>query len=245
MAVVGGGNAAVDAARTAVRMGAKNVTVVYRRLRDDMPAEDEEIHEAELEGVTIRFLAAPVEILGEGGRVKTLRCQLLELSEFDKSGRRSPKAIEDMIIDLPVDAVISAISQEPNLDYLGGNTVETKRGKVWVDRQTGGTSAEGIFAGGDIASGPATVIEAIGAGVTAAQAIDRFLGGTGEIPSDIEDIEIPAPPEDVDDIVETPRAKMPLLPVGKRVKGAEVEVGFTREDAVAEANRCLRCDAGR
>ncbi len=243
VAVIGGGNAAIDAARTAVRQGAKNVTVVYRRLRAEMPAEETEIHEAELEGVTIRFLAAPVEILGENGRVKTLRCQLLELAEFDKSGRRSPKPVKDMLIDLPVDSVISAISQEPDLGYLGGDSVETKRGKIWAEHQSCSTSADGIFAGGDVVTGPATVIEAIGAGVKAARSIDRFLGGDGEIPSDIEDIEIPEPPEDVDEIIETPQARMPVLAVSKRTKDAEVEVGFTREEAIAEANRCLRCDA--
>jgi len=243
VAVVGGGNAAIDAARTAIRLGAKNVTIVYRRLREDMPADSHEIREAEAEGVKIKFLAAPTEIIGENGKVKTLRCQLLELREFDKSGRRSPKAIEGAFIDLPVDSVISAISQEPELDYLGGNTVETKRGKIWVDRQSGMTSAEGIFAGGDVVTGPATVIEAIGAGIKAAQGIDRYLGGTGEIPSDIDDIVIPAPAEDVDDIVETPRAKMPMVAVAERTRTTEVELGFSRDEAVKEANRCLRCDA--
>ncbi len=243
VAVVGGGNAAIDAARTAKRLGAKNVTIVYRRLREDMPADPYEIHEAELEGIKIKFLIAPIEAIGENGKVKTLRCQMLELREFDKSGRRSPKPIEDAFIDIPVDSVISAISQEPILDFLGGNTVETKRGKIWIDRQTGMTSADGIFSGGDVVSGPSTVIEAIGAGVKAAQGIDIYLGGTGEIPSDIIDISIPVPPEDVDDIVETPRAEMPCLAVAERIGMVEVELGFTRDEAVKEANRCLRCDA--
>jgi NADH-quinone oxidoreductase subunit F len=243
VAVVGGGNAAIDAARTAKRLGAKDVTIVYRRLREDMPADPYEIHEAELEGIKIMLLAAPTEIVGENGKVKTLKCQMMELSAFDKSGRRSPKAIEDMIVELPVDSVISAISQEPELGFLAGSAVETKRSKIWIDRQTGMTSTDGVFAGGDVVTGPATVIEAIGAGITAAQGIDRFFGGTGEIPSDIEDIAIPGPADDADDIVETPRAQMPALPVEKRISFAEVEVGFTRDDAIKEANRCLRCDA--
>lgn len=243
VAVIGGGNAAIDAARTAKRMGADNVTIVYRRLRNEMPADEHEINEAEAEGISIRFLAAPIEIIGKNNKVEILKCQLMELSDFDKSGRRSPKAIENMVIDIPVDSVISAISQEPDIDYLKGNTVETKRGKVWIDRQTAMTSADGVFAGGDIVTGPATVIEAIGAGIAAAQGIDIYLGGTGDIPSDIDDIMVPAPPEDVDEIVETPRAKMATLPVGKRSKTAEVELGYSREEAVAEANRCLRCDA--
>jgi NADPH-dependent glutamate synthase beta subunit-like oxidoreductase len=241
--VVGAGNAAIDAARTSIRLGAKNVTIAYRRLREDMPADPYEIHEAEVEGVKIRFLVAPLEVIGENGKAKTLRCQQLELAQFDKSGRRSPKAIESAIIDIPADSVISAISQEPDLDYLGGNTVERKRGKLWADRQSGMTSVDGVFAGGDVVTGPATVIEAIGAGVKAAQGIDRFCGGTGEIPSDIADITIPAPPEDVDEVIETPRVEMPALAVGCRTRYAEVETGFTRDAAIAEANRCLRCDA--
>lgn len=242
VAVVGGGNAAIDAARTSLRQGAKNVTIVYRRLREDMPADPYEIHEAELEGVNIRFLMAPIEVLGENGKVKTLRCQVLELAQFDKSGRRSPKAIEETFIDLPVDSVISAISQEPDIAYLNG-AVETKRSKIWADRQAGKTSLDGVYAGGDAVTGPATVIEAIGAGVKAAQGIDIYLGGTGEIPSDIIDIAIPGPPDDVDDIIETPRTRMAALKVEDRIGNVEVELGFTREEAVAEANRCLRCDA--
>jgi NADH-quinone oxidoreductase subunit F len=243
VAVVGGGNAAIDAARTALRHGAKRVTIVYRRLREDMPADPYEIHEAEIEGVEIKFLALPTEIVGENGKVKTMRCQLLELREFDKSGRRSPKPIDGAIIDLPVDTVISAISQEPDLECLTCSDIETKRSKICIDSQSCMTTAEGIFAGGDVVTGPATVIEAIGAGMKAAQNIDKYLGGTGEIPSDIEDIAIPGIPEDVDDIIETPRCKMASLSIEERTKYAEVELGFTRDEAVAEANRCLRCDA--
>ncbi len=242
VAVVGGGNAAIDAARTAKRLGAKNVTVVYRRLRDDMPADPYEIHEAELEGVNIAFLTAPVEIIGERGKVKTLKCQLLELAAFDKSGRRAPKSTSAEI-EFRVDSVISAISQEPDLGFLSGSDVESKRSKVVIDPKTAMTSSHGVFAGGDVVTGPWTVIGAIGAGVKAAQNIDRYLGGTGEIPSDIIDISIPGPPEDVDDVVETPRMQMPSLAVEDRTRTAEVELGFSRDEAVAEASRCLRCDA--
>jgi NADH-quinone oxidoreductase subunit F len=243
VAVVGGGNAAIDAARTAKRMGAENVTVVYRRLRDDMPADPYEIHEAEIEGIKIRLLTAPVEVIGENNRAKTLRCQLLELREFDKSGRRSPKPVEGTFIDIPVDSVITAISQEPDIAFLKDSGVATKRSKIQADAQSAMTNVDGVFAGGDVVTGPWTVIGAIGAGVKAAQNIDRYLGYSGEIPSDIEDIAIPAPPEDVDDVVETPRAVMPSVCVGERGCGVEVELGFSRDVAIAEANRCLRCDA--
>ena len=243
VAVVGGGNAAIDAARTAKRMGAKKVTIVYRREKSDMPAAPEEIHEAEIEGVEIRFLALPVEAVGENGKLKALKCQLLELAEFDKSGRRAPKPIEGSTFDLAVDTVITAISQEPDLEFLGGE-VSTKRGIITIDVATMKTNLDGVFAGGDVVSGPWTVIGAIGDGIKAAVSIDRYLGGFGELASDAEDIEIPPAPEDVDDIVETPRVHCNCLDVEKRLGMAEVDLGYTREQALREAARCLRCDAG-
>lgn len=242
VAVIGGGNAAIDAARTAARLGAKKVTIVYRRLREDMPADPYEIHEAEVEGVEIRYLLAPIEVIGENGHVKTLRCQALELGQFDKSGRRTPRPIEGMYIDFPVDSVISAISQEPDLFFIDQD-IEIKRSKINVDKKLGKTSAEGVFAGGDVVTGPATVIEAVGAAMKAAKGIDIYLGGTGEIPSDIEDIVIPGPPEDVEDIIETSRIRMKELLPEDRIGNREVELGFQRDEAIAEANRCLRCDA--
>jgi NADH-quinone oxidoreductase subunit F len=243
VAVVGGGNAAIDAARTAKRLGAKNVTIVYRRLRDDMPADPREIHEAEQEGIAIKLLAAPVEVLNENGRATALRCQQLELREFDKSGRRSPKPMNGNFFDIPANTVISAISQEADLAFLEGSGVELKKSAVKADARTYATSQKGVFAGGDVVSGPWTVIGAIGAGIGAAQSIDKYLGGNGEIPSDLDEIDIPAPPDDADNIVETPRETMPLLSVDKRTVHAEVELGFSREAAVAEAHRCLRCDS--
>jgi len=243
VAVVGGGNSAVDAARTALRRGAKKVTIIYRRLKADMPAAPEEIHEAEVEGVEIRYLAVPVEAIGENGRLKSLRVQLLDQGEFDKSGRRRPRPIEGSEFDLPVDTVITALSQEPDTEYLGG-LVETKKGgTVKIDGSTMKTSAEGVFAGGDVVNGPWTVIGAVGDGIKAAISIDRYLGGTGELASDTANIEIPPAPEDVDDIVETPRVHTNLLKPEQRVGNAEVDLGYTREQALREAARCLRCDA--
>ena len=243
VAVVGGGNAAIDAARTAKRLGAQSVTIVYRRLRDDMPADPEEIHQAEQEGIAIKLLAAPVEVAGQNNRACALRCRQLTLKEFDKSGRRSPKPVDDTTFDIPADTVISAISQEADLAFLEDSGVELKKSAVKADERTHATSQEGIFAGGDAVSGPWTVIGAIGAGIGAAQSIDRYLGGNGEIPSDLDEISIPVPPADVDNIAETPREAMPVLQVAKRTIHAEVELGFSREAAVAEAHRCLRCDS--
>ncbi len=244
VAVVGGGNAAIDAARTALRLGAKKVTIVYRRLKEDMPAAPEEIHEAEVEGIEMRYLAVPIEAVGENGKVKALKCQLLELAEFDKSGRRAPRPIEGSVFDLPVDTVITAISQEPDTDYIGDAVKKRRGGTVEVTGSTMMTSAEGVFAGGDIVNGPWTVISAIGDGIKAAISIDRYLGGSGELANDAAEIDIPAAPEDVDDIVETPRTCTNILSCEKRVGMAEVDLGFSREQALREAARCLRCDAG-
>lgn len=244
VAVVGGGNSAIDAARTALRLGAKKVTILYRRLKEDMPAAPEEIHEAQVEGVEIRYLTVPVEAVGENGKVTALKCQLLQLAEFDKSGRRTPKPVEGSIFELPVDTVITAISQEPEIDYLSED-IKTRRNKaVEIDGSTMKTSAEGVFAGGDLVNDDWTVIAAIGDGIKAAISIDRYLGGSGELASDAVDIEIPPAPEDVDDIVETPRMPCNILPCEKRVGMAEVDLGYTREQALREAARCLRCDAG-
>jgi len=243
VAVVGGGNSAIDAARTALRKGAKKVTILYRRLKADMPAAPEEIHEAELEGIDIRYLAVPTEAVGENGKLKSLKVQLLELAEFDKSGRRKPRPIEGSMFDLPVDTVITALSQEPDVEYLGESVKTSRGGTIKVDGSTMKTSADGVFAGGDVVSGPWTVIGAIGDGMKAAISIDRYLGGTGELASDTASIEIPGAPEDVDDIVETPRVCGNLLSVDKRVGNTEVDLGYNREQALREAARCLRCDA--
>lgn len=244
VAVVGGGNSAIDAARTALRKGARKVTILYRRLKADMPAALEEIHEAELEGIEIRYLAVPTEAIGENGKLKSLKVQLLELGEFDKSGRRKPKPIEGSTFDLPVDTVITALSQEPDIEFIGEDVKLRKGGTIQIDGATMKTSDDGVFAGGDVVSGPWTVIGAIGDGIKAAVSIDRYLGGFGELASDAENIDIPPAPEDVDDIVETPRVCENLLAVEKRLGMVEVDLGYTREQALREAARCLRCDSG-
>ena len=245
VAVVGGGNSAIDAARSALRKGAKKVTIVYRRLKDDMPAAAEEIHEAQIEGIEIRFLALPVEAVGENGKIRTLKCQLLELGEFDKSGRKRPQPIEGSIFDLPVDTVITAISQEPDVAYLSEDIKTKRSGAIEIEGSTMKTSADGVFAGGDLVNDDWTVISAIGDGIKAAVSIDRYLGGSGELASDAAEIDIPDAPEDVDDIVETPRVCVGMLSCEKRVGNIEVDLGFTREQALREAARCLRCDAGQ
>ena len=167
----------MDAARTALRLGADEVTIVYRRGREEMPARHEEIENAEEEGVKIMLLTAPLEVLGEDFKVKALRCQRMELGEPDASGRRRPVPVAGSEFDLPVDTVIVAIGQSPN-PLIRSTTPELqvqKWGGIIVDEATMATSKEGVYAGGDAVTGAATVILAMGAGKTAAKAIDDYL----------------------------------------------------------------------
>lgn len=171
--VVGAGNVAMDAARTALRMGAENVYLVYRRSRTEMPARHEEIEHAEEEGVKFNLLTNPVEILGEKGYVAAVKCIRMELGEPDASGRRRPIPIPDSEFDFPCDQVIVALGTSPNplLKQSDNALKTTKRGTLDVDPETGETSIEGVYAGGDAVTGAATVILAMGAGRLAAKSI--------------------------------------------------------------------------
>ena len=238
--VIGGGNAAIDAARAAQRLGADPVTILYRRTREEMPALREEIEDAILEGVDIRYLVAPMEIQGDG-RVRAVRCQEMELGPADESGRRRPVPKPGSEQVFPADHVIVAVGQAPELDFASsdGRLVVTK-GKVSVDPVTQ-KAGEGIFMGGDAATGPATIVEAIAAGQRAAQAIDVFLGGKGELPSDT-GIASPGKPDDAE-AAEAPRRPVRELPPAKRRGNfCEVMKGYSRQAACSEARRCLRCD---
>ena len=178
VAVVGAGNVAMDAARTALRLGALEVNIIYRRSRDEMPARRDEIENAEEEGVVFRLLTNPLEIQGdEHGHVKTMICQEMKLGEPDSSGRRRPVAIEGSEFSLPVDTVVIAIGQGPNPILLkNSNGLElNKYGYIQVDNDSLATSIPGVYAGGDIVTGAATVIAAMGAGKRAARSIDQYL----------------------------------------------------------------------
>jgi glutamate synthase (NADPH/NADH) small chain len=176
-AVIGGGNVAMDAARTALRLGAEHVYIVYRRSEKELPARAEEVEHAKEEGIDFRLLSNPVEIEGdENGWVKSMRCIRMELGEPDASGRRRPIPIEGSEFELPVDTVVVAIGTGPN-PIVASTTPgleTTKRGNIAAD-EDGKTSKEGVFAGGDIVTGAATVILAMGAGRKAAAAIDAYL----------------------------------------------------------------------
>jgi putative selenate reductase YgfK subunit len=248
VAVIGGGNVAMDAARTSVRLGCHEVSVIYRRTRSEMPASQEEVLQAEEEGVNFTFLTIPVEIKGTDGTVTSLHCLRTELGPEDESGRRRPVPIEGSDYLLKVDAVIPAIGQ--TVDHTGLTDLD---GLKWSRRDTIGvniasmeTSVEGVFAAGDVVSGPATVVEAIGGGKRAAEAIDRYLLGIPQpnmppVPvrrRRMEFIEVPASTK-----MSLVRPKMPMLnDERRRVTFQQVELGYSENIVREEARRCLRCD---
>lgn len=242
--VVGGGNAAVDAARTALRLGADTVTVIYRRTRTEMPAYEEEVEEAEKEGVRFEFLAAPLALGASRGKLREVRLQGMDLGEFDRSGRRRPVAKKDAESTLPADLLIAAIGQslEPAKLFDGVRLKLNDRGYIAVDPASGQTSEPWIFAGGDAVSGPSSVIEAVAAGEKAAVGINSFLEGKSKaFWRQDQGVDTFFDPEA--DPVETPRAAPKLIPVSRR-KGnfSEVETTWSRTVALSEAKRCLRCD---
>lgn len=249
--VVGGGNVAIDSARSALRLGSKDVTIVYRRSRVEMPASEEEISQAEEEGIKIDYLAAPTKILGSNGNVEGVERIRMELGPPDESGRRRPIPVEGSRFRMQCDTVIPAIGQFADLSFVStnGKIKSTGRGTISVDPETFETGQEGIFAGGDVVSGPATVVEAIAAAKEIAKAIDSYLQGekykkeykviTPAI--HVEPIELSE-----EEIEKLERPEMPRLPVAERTDNfKEVESGLTQEMAVMEARRCLRCDLER
>lgn len=177
VAVIGGGNVAMDSARVAKRLGAEHVYLIYRRSRAEMPARAEEAHHAEEEGIDFRLLTNPIGIVGENGWVKGIECVKMELGEPDASGRRRPIEMKGSEHVIPVEVVIVAIGQGPNpiLTSNAEGLELRKSGNIQADPETGKTSLKGVFAGGDIVTGAATVILAMGAGRKAAAAIDEYL----------------------------------------------------------------------
>jgi NADPH-dependent glutamate synthase beta subunit-like oxidoreductase len=180
IAVIGGGNVAIDAAKTALRLGADEAIILYRRSREEMPANPWEIKEAEDEGVKIEFLVAPKKILGENKGVSGIECVRMQLGEPDESGRRKPIPVEGSTFTQKVDMVILAIGEAPDLEFLPKEIELNNDGTIWVNPITMETSMQGVFAGGDAVTGPATVIEAICAGKRAAESIEGYLKSLGE-----------------------------------------------------------------
>ena len=249
VAIVGGGNSAIDAARTAVRLGAKDITILYRRERKDMPAWEHEIVAAEHEGVKIEYLVAPVKLVGKDGKLNGVVCQRMKLGEFDRSGRRKPAPIEGSEYTLSVDTIIPAISQSADTSFIPAESdvKKDKWGGVEItNRAKNRTTADTVFIIGDAATGPATVVEAIAMGHQVAADVDASIRAKNNEPAykapAEEKIDIPF--EVDEDVVETPKADMPELAVGKRVVNfKEVELGYSKATAFKEACRCLRCDA--
>jgi NADH-quinone oxidoreductase subunit F len=244
--VIGGGNSAIDAARTAVRLGAEQVTVVYRRSREVMPAYKEEIEEALHEGVRLQVLTAPTEVVVENGQAMGIRCQPVRLGTFDRSGRRRPEESGDAFV-IPADQVLVAIGQalEPQR-YCDELILETRGGGLLVaDPVTGQTSHKWIFAGGDAVSGPSSVVEAVAAGERAAVGIDRFLTGREHaFWRELNEVDTYYDPDS--EPSELPRESLPLIPVERRRNNFdEVEQPWREAIAVRQAQRCLRCDYGR
>ena len=240
--ICGGGNTAMDACRTAVRLGAKEVYCVYRRTRNEMPAEDIEITEAKEEGVQFKFLTNPISFNGKDGKVKSVTLQLMELGEPDASGRRRPVAIEGKTEELDVDSVIVAIGQKLVNEDVSELKL-TDRGNIEADIDTFKTNIEGVFAIGDATNrGASIAIEAIGEANRCALSIDAYLNG--------EDIETRVPyisrrDEELIDFQskeKCPARKPKVLPAAERKNNFdEVCLGYTEEDAKAEASRCLEC----
>jgi formate dehydrogenase (NADP+) beta subunit len=236
--VVGGGNVAIDAARMALRLGAKKVTMFYRRTRSEMPAADEEIEAALSEGVEILYLVAPSKVEKEGSTIKYF-CTRMKLGEPDASGRPRPVPIENSEFATAVDTLFVAIGQRPDVhpDYrleIGkGNTIKVNAATM--------TSQKGVFSGGDCVSGAASVIQAIQAGRQSAEAIDLYLGGRGNIHESL------VSPQAADELMKDIPAQEKLAelktlpPAVSRHSMAEVEQGWDSKTAIAEAQRCLRC----
>ncbi len=259
MLVVGGGNTAIDCARTALRLGAAEVRLLYRRTRNEMPANEMEIVEAEHEGVQMDFLVAPVRVIKEGERVKGLECLRMELGEPDASGRRSPKPIRGSEFVVECDFVIAAIGQNtkvqelvdgriPNFLPFGEILNLTRWQTIQVNDKTFETSVEGVFSGGDVVTGAATAIEAIAAGRKAAHAIDTYIRTGKAQPEPFEfvsrkDAFRKVTLEDLRDGARYARRPMPSLPAEERVKGfVEVEQGYTRR-ATQAARACAASSA--
>jgi formate dehydrogenase beta subunit len=250
MVVVGGGNVAIDCVRTAFRVGFDESHIVYRRSRREMPADQVEIDDAEAEGVQLHFLTAPKRIIGENGKVTGLECLRMELGEPDASGRRRPVVVAGSEFVIDADVIVAAIGQEGDFNCmcnLPGVEV-TKKGAIVVDDNLM-TSRKGVFAGGDCVTGPDVLIKACAHGRRVGMAIDRLLTdgdiGTLEEVKDekfLTQLKAYDPSEAIALPAGTGRIAVRHEPPRERKKDfREVDKGFTPDEAVTEASRCLRC----
>jgi NADPH-dependent glutamate synthase beta subunit-like oxidoreductase len=241
--IVGGGNVAIDAARVARRCGVKEVSILYRRSEEEMPAYSEEVEAAKAEGIEIHYLTSPARIMGKDGKVTKVECVKTKLGEADESSRRRPEPVKGSEFVIEADTVVPAIGEIPDLSFLDTQKFDMVRDKtIAIHPRTMMTNTKGIFAGGDVVSGPATVIEAMAAGRKAAVSIDKYLRGEsledGEpVPRTIGIEEV-----DLDRFPGRERQRMPALPMEERIRGfQEIELGFTEMEALCEADRCFQC----
>ncbi|MFH1775304.1 MAG: FAD-dependent oxidoreductase, partial [Chloroflexota bacterium] len=249
VAVIGGGNVALDSARTALRLGADEVNIYYRRLREQMPVTEVEYEETVAEGIRVNFLVSPTRIVSDNWKVTGLQCIRMSLGEPDEGGRRRPVPIAGSELSIEADMVIAAVGQAPDLSFLPRDSAleRTRWETLVVNNNSLATNVPGVFAGGDFVTGPGMVIEAIAAGRRAALAIDKYFeSDTSRV--EMYDRKTAAGGEvarrDVEETwEEQPRLKVPTLPVvERRASFSEIELGFSEETARYEAKRCLRCD---
>jgi NADPH-dependent glutamate synthase beta subunit-like oxidoreductase len=245
--IVGGGNTAVDVARIALRLGAKNVSILYRRTRGEMPAIEEEIEFALEEGIRIEFLVAPTKAISEDGKLKGVELIRMKLGEPDDSGRRRPVPIEGTEFMLELDSLIPAISQEPEVSFVpeAFGIQISKWNTVVADKETYVTTKKGVFACGDAVTGPADVTTVMASAKIASGSIHKYLRGeelTREYKPVIPSVSV-EPIAIEEEMEEVSRLEMPKLSAEQRRKNFdEVECGFSKEMAIQEARRCLRCD---
>jgi NADPH-dependent glutamate synthase beta subunit-like oxidoreductase/CO/xanthine dehydrogenase FAD-binding subunit len=238
VAVIGGGNTAIDSARVALRLGAKEVTIVYRRTRAEMPASGDEVEEALNEGIQMVFLAAPTEIGKAKGKLK-LVCTRMELGEPDASGRRQPVPVTGSEFSTSFDSIIAAVGQTPDIPGQFGIKVGRQK-TLRVNPDTQSTGRQGVWAGGDVVTGSATVISAIGAGKRAAMSIHRYLTGTSAETGGEGTVQ-PFLKFNNEYLKRTSKAKVPIIPVADRSLGVEDVSGLGLTEVETEANRCFNC----
>jgi NADH-quinone oxidoreductase subunit F len=252
VAVIGGGNVALDAARTALRLGAYEVNIFYRRSREEMPVTEVEYEQAVAEGLGINFLVSPSRIVSENWKVTGLQCSRMQLGEMDASGRRRPVPIPGSEFFAEADTVIAAVGQAPDLSFLPPDSAleRTRWETLAVDNNTLATNVPGVFAGGDFVTGPGMVIDAIAAGRRGALAIDKYLkADTSRV--EMYDLKTEVIVEAATKVEEEtweaqPRLEVPTLPTEKRKHSFdEIELSFSEAKAKQEAKRCLRCDLER
>lgn len=241
--VIGGGNTAIDVSRTALRLGAKEVTIAYRRTGDEMPASAEEVKSALEEGIKIDYLVAPTKITGDDDTKVSIELTRMQLGAFDASGRPRPEPIPGSEFTVEADFIVAAIGQSPDIPEKFGLSI--KKGNMLEVDGSLTTSREGIFAAGDAVLGPASVIQAIAQGKEVATSIDKYLGGTGVLQTEEAPPENPVAQIELVERLNSERARptMPCIALDVRASSfTEVELGLTEEMAIEEGKRCLRCD---